>query len=190
MYEFLPIDGYLLANFRKTIEILSFFAILPTLHYLKTAFRMQTRVVAYLTRQGKQEKELLVCRASMSQAALMVPCGLVEPTETALEALYRHVEDQAGLVHLRVIKKLHEFVRPGKRVRFHKRVHAFEVASLEQPAAYWTYQVKSYDERRGEKREYFWLPVSEAIPHLSSLQAESVNCILHKDKASTYRRQA
>ncbi len=148
---------------------------------------MTRKVFAYLTRIQEGEPQLLVFRKVKSpQEGLQVPGGTVEFDEREEEALYRQIEEESGLVHLRFLSKLDEHVLyRGSRSNSEKRFF-FHVESLEQPPHRWLHTVDSYSHDDGELLEYFWIPLCKATGMLAREQDRS----LHTLAGYGRRRQA
>lgn len=117
---------------------------------------------------------LVFRKVKCPQAGVQVPGGQVEFDEREEEALYRQIEEESGLVHLRFIAKLdqHTLYR-GSRRQSEER-HYFHVESLEEPPHRWLHTIDSFDDDDGELLEYFWIPVNKAAGMLAREQDRSL----------------
>lgn len=146
---------------------------------------MKKKVLAYITRYHQGDLQLLVFK-NLSDAAvgIQVPGGTVEADEREEEALYREIEEESGLVHLRFLRKLDTYVHYQGSLRHSEERHVFHVESLEQPTNRWTHVVDSFGDDDGQVYEYFWVPIPLAQGVLSRDQGRSL-AFLHQQ-----RRQA
>ncbi|MEM9897633.1 MAG: NUDIX hydrolase [Bacteroidota bacterium] len=140
---------------------------------------MKKIVWAYITRQKDQQLQILVCRKfGCSAASWSVPGGETGRGENEIDALYRHVEDQTGLVHLNFIGKLDSQVFYQGCLKNSAELITFEVESLESPSDKWTFE--AYDEVRDcyESKEFSWLPLSCARLHLPFEQGKALSSLM------------
>jgi len=146
---------------------------------------MKKKVLAYITRRHAGVLQLLVFKnLSDASAGIQVPGGTIEADEREEEALYREIEEESGLVHLRFLQKVDTYVHYQGSLRDSEERHVFQVESLEKPATRWTHVVDSFGEDDGQTYEYFWVPITLAQGILSRDQGRSLS-VLHE-----HRRQA
>jgi len=73
---------------------------------------MQLKVLAYITREHKNETQLLVfTHRDYPDAGLQIPAGTVEEGEEIEHALFREIHEESGVTHddLKLIRKLAVF---------------------------------------------------------------------------------
>ncbi|MEZ4847842.1 MAG: NUDIX domain-containing protein [Bacteroidia bacterium] len=137
---------------------------------------MKNKVYAYVTRMADGNRQILVySHQNNSHAGVQIPGGTVEPGERIEETLYRELEEESGLVHLRFIGKLAQTVnRKNPRRELH---HFFLVESLESPPDTWTHEVQSFGKDDGHIFDFFWVDLREAKKLLPDEQRKFVNLI-------------
>lgn len=77
---------------------------------------MPHKVLAYITREHAGGRQVLVFdHRDQPEAGLQVPAGTVEPGEASVSALWREIEEEAGLrpSDLRLVRKLAEHPEPA-----------------------------------------------------------------------------
>lgn len=139
---------------------------------------MTKKVLAYITRYSHGELQLLVFRnLSDASEGIQVPGGTVEADEREEEALYREIEEESGLIHLRFLRKLDSYVHYKGSLRDSEERHVFHVESLETPRSRWTHIVNSFGEDDGQVYEYFWVPTDLAQGLLSRDQGKCISLL-------------
>ncbi len=136
---------------------------------------MHRKVLAYLTRTHQGHTELLVLRRMNGEKQLLeVPGGNVGPNERPEEALYRQVEEETGLVHLKFNCLLlrDSYFHPARRQKQDR--YFFHVESLENPPHQWQHTVQSFGGDNGETLELFWMPLMDAKQQLSFGQGRGI----------------
>jgi len=143
---------------------------------------MKKKVLAYITRYHDGVLQLLVFKnLNDATAGIQVPGGTIESDEREEEALYREIEEESGLIHLRFLQKVDTYVHYQGSLRHSEERHVFQVESLEEPANRWTHVVDSFGEDDGQMYEYFWVPISLAQGILSRDQGRSLS-LLHQQQ--------
>ncbi|MEM9984333.1 MAG: NUDIX domain-containing protein [Bacteroidota bacterium] len=136
---------------------------------------MTRKVFAYLTRMYDGKLQLLVFRKLQDpKAGIQVPGGTVEYDEREEEALYRQIEEESGLIHLRFIGKLDRHVLYRGCLKNSEERHFYHVQSLEEPPGRWKHTVESFSQNDGEQLEYFWIGLDEAKRCLAREQDRSL----------------
>jgi len=118
---------------------------------------VRTRVVAYVTRG----RELLVFDHG---GTTQVPAGRVDHDETLEEGLVREVEEETGVVGVRIVRKLadgKEFarLRPWS-VQPHES-HAFHAVTDAKTPDAWTHYVTGTGMDAGMKMPCRWVPLDD-----------------------------
>jgi 8-oxo-dGTP pyrophosphatase MutT (NUDIX family) len=143
---------------------------------------MKKKVLAYITRYHDGVLQLLVFKnLSDASAGIQVPGGTIESDEREEEALYREIEEESGLIHLRFLQKVDTYVHYQGSLRHSEERHVFQVESLEEPANRWTHLVESFGDDDGQAYEYFWVPISLAQGILARDQGRSL-AMLHQQQ--------
>jgi 8-oxo-dGTP pyrophosphatase MutT (NUDIX family) len=129
---------------------------------------MKKKVLAYITRHHQSVLQLLVFKNLSDPAAgIQVPGGQIEADEREEEALYREIEEDTGLIHLRFLRKVDTYVHYQGSLRYSEERHVFHVEPQEEALSRWTHQVNSFGEDDGQLYEYFWVPIPLAQGILS-----------------------
>ena len=122
---------------------------------------MKHKVYAYVTRMVDGNRQILAySHRNHPKAGIQIPGGTVEPGEREQETLYREIEEESGLVHLKYIGKLDKAIqsnKPKKEVR-----HFYLVESYESPPDSWTHTVQSFGKDDGHVFDFFWVNLREA----------------------------
>jgi ADP-ribose pyrophosphatase YjhB (NUDIX family) len=121
------------------------------------------KVLAYITRDGPQGREVLVFRhRGHPDAGVQVPGGTVETGEELTVALHREVKEETGLIGLRVVSQL---ARARFFAEWRNELQERNVFHLEAPAdlpGSWSHVVAAGEEDAGLHFELFWMQVNEA----------------------------
>lgn len=132
---------------------------------------MKNKVFAYITRMSGGIRQILVYNnRHFPDLGTQVPGGTVEPGEKEEETLYREIEEESGLVHLRFVGKLGRTIyrKPLRKETW----HFFQVESLESPNQQWVHRVNSFGKDDGHVYEFRWISVAEAQKILVKGQAD------------------
>lgn len=116
---------------------------------------MRHKVLAYITREQAGVRQVLVFdHQDQPEAGLQVPAGTVEPGELIEPALWREIEEEAGLRPsvLRLVRKLAEHPEPAwGNIR-----HVFHLEALTRLPETWIQTVGGTGEDRGYQFVYHW----------------------------------
>ena len=121
------------------------------------------RVVAYVTREREGRRELLVFDHRDEPAAgTQVPAGRLEADEELEPALLRELHEEAGLVDVRVVRRLGEWDGAALGHGAGLRNHVFE---LEAPGApdEWEHTVFGDGDDAGFVFRYRWEPLTPEL---------------------------
>ncbi len=121
------------------------------------------RVVAYVTREREGRRELLVFDHRDEPAAgTQVPAGRLEADEELEPALLRELHEEAGLVDVRVVRRLGEWDGAALGHGAGLRNHVFE---LEAPGApdKWEHTVFGDGDDAGFVFRYRWEPLTPEL---------------------------
>lgn len=123
---------------------------------------MILKVLAYITRQQSGQPQLLVFdHHGLPEAGTQIPAGTVEPNEPIETALWREVEEEAGLTQnqLEFVAKLAEF----ESAEWGTIRHVFHLKVTAELPETWTRQVSGGGEDEGMLFDYYWLPLAPAL---------------------------
>ncbi|MDX2245838.1 MAG: NUDIX domain-containing protein [Bacteroidia bacterium] len=135
---------------------------------------MKNKVFGYITRMSGGMRQVLVySNRHQPESGIQIPGGTVEPGEKEEETLYREIEEESGLVHLRFVGKLGKTIH--KKPLRKETWHFFQVESLESPAHHWVHRVSSFGKDDGNVYEFFWMPIAEAQKKLAKGQTDFLN---------------
>jgi 8-oxo-dGTP pyrophosphatase MutT (NUDIX family) len=118
------------------------------------------RVVAYVTRERDGRRELLVFdHRDHPDAGTQVPAGRLEPGEDLEAGLARELHEEAGLDHVRIVRRLGEFDGEALGHGVGYRNHVYE---LEAPTARdgWEHMVLGNGDDAGLVFVYRWEPIT------------------------------
>ena len=139
---------------------------------------MIPKVLAYITREGKHGKELLVFRHQRHpEAGVQVPGGTVEDGESLVAGLWREVEEETGLAHLTLIGQIAKApFYADWRDEWHERNVFHLQASSDLPDT-WVHVVKAGVEDKGLHFVFCWLSLAQAEQELPWGQSQWLNLI-------------
>ena len=118
------------------------------------------KAYAYVTREAKEEFELLVFTPRDADAGVQVPKGTVEPGERPRAAVVRELHEESGLTDVEAVRPLaaDSWEHPRKPKIY--RRHFFHVPVTETRDT-WTHTVTGDGEEVGTIYEYRWKPPTE-----------------------------
>jgi 8-oxo-dGTP diphosphatase len=120
-----------------------------------------TKVEAYITRlTAGQATLLLFTQRGCPQAGWQVPAGTVESGESLLDALRREVQEESGLVGLKIVSQLGSSEQARNRVLR----HAYHLGAAEGLPGSWSHRVQGVGEDQGMVFEYSWVPLTSLPP--------------------------
>lgn len=121
------------------------------------------RVLAYVTRERDGALELLVFEhRDYPDAGVQVPAGRLEAGEELESGLLRELEEEAGLVDARVVRKLGTYAPGDLPSGGAYRNHAYEVAAPDAPDE-WEHKVFGDGDDAGLVFRYRWAPVTREL---------------------------
>ena len=126
---------------------------------------MRKRVVAYVTRQRGDRRELLVFeQLGDPDAGTQVPAGRLDPGETLEEGLARELEEETGLRGARVVRKLagpEEFRRLYGEPVYEN--HVFHLALDGETPDHWHHSVAGTGDDAGLVFICRWVPLGDEL---------------------------
>lgn len=139
---------------------------------------MIPKVLAYITRESPHGKELLVFRHQHHpEAGVQVPGGTVEDGEDLIAGLWREVEEETGLVHLKLIGQIAKApFYADWRAEWQER-NVFHLEAPSNSSDTWVHVVKAGVEDKGLSFEFFWVTPAEAESNLRWGQGRWLNMI-------------
>ncbi len=140
--------------------------------------RLVPKVLAYVTRNGKSGRELLVFRhRDYPEAGTQIPAGTVEDGETAQDAVLRELGEETGLVKLTVINQIaRELFHAAWRNEWQER-NVFHLESASEVPDAWNHVVQSEAGDNGLHFSFFWLPLGIAETELQRGQGKWLKLI-------------
>ena len=123
--------------------------------------KMVTRekVLCYIVRAGR----LLVFRHvdhSWKEVGVQVPAGSIRPGETPEEAALREAQEETGLEHFTIVRKLGETEYDVRPYRFElQRRHVFHLDLTDPTPERWRSQEDHDGEQEPTRFECFWIPL-------------------------------
>ncbi|MEL6630069.1 MAG: NUDIX hydrolase [Bacteroidota bacterium] len=143
---------------------------------------MRKTVWAFITREHEEGLQILVFSPNRSmKSSIDVPSGRVDDGEQEVEALYRIIEDETGLVHLRFLGKVDSAVEYRGSIRKSEERTSYQVESLELPKDQWTYTVDLDEKDATMQRFYHWLPIKMAYQSLPRCKKQSLRHLFKGD---------
>ena len=113
---------------------------------------MNLKVLAYLTREHKNETQLLVfTHRDYPEAGLQIPAGTVEEGEEIEHALFREIQEESGLApdDVNLICKLAVFEsQEWQTIR-----HVFHLAIINPQPDSWDWRTNDYDNDEARARD-------------------------------------
>jgi 8-oxo-dGTP pyrophosphatase MutT (NUDIX family) len=129
---------------------------------------MKHKVVAYITRAGASDLELLVfTHRDVPEAGLQVPAGTVEPGEDLEVALHREILEETGLRGAVLVRKLAAHVEPS----WDQTRHVYQLQAPSDTPERWDHEVTGNGEDAGLVFRYRWEAIDPA-PGLAGGQGQ------------------
>lgn len=122
------------------------------------------KVVGYITRNRRAEKELLVFDhdEKFLDAGVQVPAGTLELGETTSQSILREMKEESGLIDINIISHLDCYCLFNHyQKKFHRR-HVFLLESEKILPEKWSHQVTGYGTDAFLNFHYYWLPLNIA----------------------------
>jgi 8-oxo-dGTP pyrophosphatase MutT (NUDIX family) len=127
------------------------------------AGRVVSKVMAYITREGRKGKEVLVFRHEHhSEAGLQVPGGTVDEGETPQTALHREILEETGLSCLKLVGPLTRVLSYSDSRREWQERHVFHLEARSDLPSAWRHIVRCDGEDDGLHFLFSWIPVRDA----------------------------
>jgi ADP-ribose pyrophosphatase YjhB (NUDIX family) len=140
---------------------------------------MTDKVLAYITR--KNDTELLVFRhKDFPEAGLQVPAGTVDEGEDVLTALYREIEEESGLIQLKLVSHLATVPYSFEPRNERGERHIFHLRAPDELPETWLHVVTAGEEDKGLYFEYSWAPLAKETASLLRWQGDWLDRILLK----------
>ncbi len=141
--------------------------------------RIKRKVLAYITKgEGKHRKLLVYEQTDQPEVGLQVPGGTIERNELLLDALYREIEEESGIVRDELILegkvKSSKYFPEDKNVVYERTIFHFSYEG--QQNIDWEYIVEGEGKDAGLLFSYHWLPLNE-VPKLAAKQGEAIEYI-------------
>ncbi|PIC76387.1 NUDIX hydrolase [Sporosarcina sp. P19] len=141
--------------------------------------RVKRKVIAYITKgEGRHRKLLVYEQKDQPEAGLRVPGGTIERNELLLDALYREIEEESGIVRDELILegkvKASKYFPEDKNVIYERTI--FHFSYLGESRHEWEYIVEGEGKDAGQLLSYRWMPLQE-VPKLAAKQGEAIEYI-------------
>jgi 8-oxo-dGTP pyrophosphatase MutT (NUDIX family) len=122
------------------------------------------RVLAYVTRERDGRRELLVFdHRDDPGAGTQVPAGRLEAGEELEPGLFRELHEEAGLVDVRIVRKLGDWDGAELGHGVGLRNHAYELEAPDAPET-WEHTVFGDGDDAGFVFLYRWVPLTPELP--------------------------
>jgi 8-oxo-dGTP pyrophosphatase MutT (NUDIX family) len=119
------------------------------------------RVVAYITRDSAQGRELLVFEIPAEPGSgVQVPAGRLDPGEELEPALMREIEEESGLTGLRLLREL-----PGFEEHYPTRYenHGYHLVPTDELPDEWDHVVQGDGDDAGFVFRFRWAPIEPGM---------------------------
>jgi 8-oxo-dGTP pyrophosphatase MutT (NUDIX family) len=134
---------------------------------------MKNKVLVFITRRVKNERELLVFdHRDHPEAGTQIPAGTVEDGETLETAVFREVFEESGLRLLDPGRLLGKFDYTFDSARQRELRHVFHVHLDSPTKEQWQHTVGGDGEDQGMVFQYRWVPLTSAHNELHKFQNE------------------
>ncbi|GKV67041.1 MULTISPECIES: NUDIX hydrolase [Sporosarcina] len=142
--------------------------------------RIKRKVLAYITKgEGRHRKLLVYEQTDQPEAGLQVPGGTIERNELLLDALYREIEEESGILRDELILegkvKSSKFFPEDKNVIYERTIFHFSYVGTKDENE-WEYRVEGEGKDAGLLFSYRWMPLN-AVPKLAAKQGEAIEYI-------------
>ena len=125
---------------------------------------MITKTAAYIFRRAKQQNELLIfSHRDYPDVPVQVPGGTVDEGEEIIDALYREVEEEAGLVGLSIVRKLGTYQFYWQDINGEVERHFFLLEVLSDVSDKWEHEVCGKGIDSGLVFSYSWVKVDDSL---------------------------
>jgi len=119
------------------------------------------RVVAYITREGENGRELLVFEhLQYPEIGIQVPAGRLDPGEELEPALLREIAEESGLENVRVLRALEDF---EEHYESRYENHGFHLVADEDLPDEWDHVVYGDGDDAGLTFRYRWVPIEPEL---------------------------
>ena len=131
----------------------------------KLNYPLKEKIVAYILKGD----DLLVFDhdKKWSEAGTQVPAGSVDLNEDLEKALFREIKEESGLGHLKINKKIDEYLFFRNTHREFNRRHVYLLEAPRETPDKWVHIVEGEGIDKGMNFHYFWIPAPEGILKLS-----------------------
>ncbi|AXI00052.1 NUDIX domain-containing protein [Sporosarcina sp. PTS2304] len=141
--------------------------------------RIKRKVIAYITKgDGRHRKLLVYEQKDQPEAGLQVPGGTIERNELLLDALYREIEEESGILRDELVLegkvKSSKFFPEDKNVIYERTIFHFSYIGAEKNE--WEYIVEGEGKDAGQLFSYRWMPLHD-VPKLAAKQGEAIEYI-------------
>jgi 8-oxo-dGTP pyrophosphatase MutT (NUDIX family) len=122
------------------------------------------KTAAYIFRREKQQNELLVfAHRDFPDVPIQVPGGTVDEGEEEVDALFREVKEEAGLVNLVLVRKLgtHQFY--WREINGEVERHFFLLEAPTEVADEWEHEVFGNGIDSGLVFSFCWIKVTDDL---------------------------
>jgi predicted acetyltransferase/ADP-ribose pyrophosphatase YjhB (NUDIX family) len=127
------------------------------------------KAVAYITRRYDSKIQLLVFDHDdrFADAGTQVPSGTVEPGELPLDALFREIQEETGLIGLGKAEQIdqYQFFKEDEKKYFRRHIYHIQAKGSEPDR--WTHVVQGLGTDMGMNFNYFWIDLKTAEGKLS-----------------------
>jgi 8-oxo-dGTP diphosphatase len=137
------------------------------------------KVLAYITKGEAEDRELLVFeQKGHPEAGFQVPGGTIEEDELLIDALYREIEEETGIIRndLTLVGKIRKYLYfPKGNHGIHER-NIFHLSFHGEEKPYWEHLVGGGGEDDGLTFCLRWIPLN-ALPVLAGAQDDALDMI-------------